>query len=184
MVTPHVEEIPSVPGRVVLGGRALRLRGRRRGAQPSAGATASTTAAAKDKKQQFEAAKADCMKQKGFKYVPYVKPEEQVSEEERKRDSGDYQAMRKYREKYGFEAFSQFVYPDEIGIPAAVADHEADPNAAVIGSLSGAQLDAYNKAKDGCVSQAAKRSSTWSSSPTLTTSTSSPSPKGGYWVTN
>ncbi|WP_433354134.1 hypothetical protein ACQP25_11495 [Microtetraspora malaysiensis] len=35
-----------------------------------------------DKKHQFEAAKADCMKSKGFKYVAYVPPEKQKSDEE------------------------------------------------------------------------------------------------------
>ncbi|MEV1167222.1 hypothetical protein [Nonomuraea sp. NPDC049784] len=62
-------------------------------------AAPSPSAAAKDKKHQFEAAKADCMKQKGFKYIPYVYPQPQGTEEGRRRAAGDYQAMRKYREK-------------------------------------------------------------------------------------
>ncbi|MGP3933207.1 hypothetical protein [Nonomuraea sp. KM88] len=125
-------------------------------ARPSPTASA---AGAKDRKHQFEAAKADCMKQKGFKYVPYVKPEEEPSEEERKRNSGDYQAMRQYRKKYGFGVFSEFVYPKEIGLSAAMAEAEEypDPNAKVVASLSQAQMRAYRKAQDACVSQAAKQ---------------------------
>ncbi|AQZ68151.1 unnamed protein product [[Actinomadura] parvosata subsp. kistnae] len=115
-------------------------------AQPSPAASA----AVKDKRNQFEAAKADCMKQKGFKYVPYVRPTEPASEDERLRDSGDYQAMLKYRQKYGFGVFAVHVYPKEIQGPGSeMAD--PDPNADIQGSLSTAQLDAYNEAKNACM---------------------------------
>ncbi|GAA4914852.1 hypothetical protein GCM10023334_015170 [Nonomuraea thailandensis] len=112
-------------------------------------------AAVKDKKHQFEAAKADCMKQKGFKYVPFVHETGPKDEAERKRDTGDYQAMRQYREKYGFGVFSMHVYPDEAGNP--VTDSAKDPNMKVQGALSIAQLKAYHKAKDACVRQAAQQ---------------------------
>ncbi|UBU13134.1 hypothetical protein [Nonomuraea gerenzanensis] len=121
------------------------------GAAESAAQPAPTTSAAvKDKRHQFEAAKADCMKQQGFKYVPYVRPTEAATEEERKRDSGDYQAMLKYREKYGFGVFAVHVYPKEIEGPGSEIPI-ADPNSEVQSSLSPAQLDAYNKAKNACM---------------------------------
>ncbi|WP_157547857.1 hypothetical protein [Nonomuraea candida] len=112
-------------------------------------------AAAKDKRHQFEAAKADCMKQKGFKYVPYVKPTEPADEEERKRDSGDYQAMKKHRAKYGFGVFASQAYPKEVMGPGTTMPHP-DPNIKIAGSLSRAQLEAYHKAKDACVAAAGK----------------------------
>ncbi|MFI7423449.1 hypothetical protein [Nonomuraea sp. NPDC049684] len=126
-------------------------------AEPTGGAETaqpSQAAAAKDRKHQFEAAKADCMKQKGFKYVPYVKPEDD-SDEERKRGSGDYQAMRKYRAKYGFGVFAVHVYPKEMHAPDAEGD--TDPNIKIQDDLSAAQNDAYYKAKNACMATAGKQ---------------------------
>ncbi|MEV0620428.1 hypothetical protein AB0I81_44400 [Nonomuraea sp. NPDC050404] len=118
---------------------------------------ASPVAAAKDKKHQFESAKADCMKQKGFKYVAYVKPEKQLSDQDRKLASGDYEAMRTYREKYGFGIFSRHVYPTEIGIETSHEEVDDDPNVKILRKFSPAQHDAYNKAKDACISAASKQ---------------------------
>lgn len=118
----------------------------------------SQTAAAKDKKHQLESVKADCMKQKGFKYVAYVQPAKQASEDDKARDAGDYQAMRKYREKYGFGIFAMHVYPKEMGNPAVKPDNpEINPNWAIQSSLSKAQMTAYRKATDGCEVEAAKK---------------------------
>ncbi|MFC4011947.1 hypothetical protein ACFOY2_32270 [Nonomuraea purpurea] len=106
---------------------------------------------AADKKHQLEAAKADCMKQKGFKYVPYVSPEREATDDERRRDSGDYQAMRKYREKYGFGVFAMHVYPKEMGNPAIKPDDpEINPNMKIQSDLSKPQMQAYRKATDAC----------------------------------
>ncbi|MFF4777683.1 hypothetical protein ACFY05_33130 [Microtetraspora fusca] len=107
-----------------------------------------------DKKHQFEAAKADCMKSKGFKYVAYVQPEKQKSDEEVKRASGDYQAMLKYRGKFGFGVFAEFVYPKKKG---SEAEPEANPNMEIQSKLSGAQGASYRKASDACMIVAAKR---------------------------
>ncbi|MFF4620670.1 hypothetical protein [Nonomuraea jabiensis] len=124
------------------------------GAAPSP----SAATAAKDKKHQLEAAKADCMKQKGFKYVAWVRPEQPQSDEDRRRDAGDYQAMRKYREKYGFEIFAEFIYPKELNAPAAqMASPNQDPNMKIQEALSEAQLGAYHKAKDACMVTAGKQ---------------------------
>ncbi|MEU6711193.1 hypothetical protein ABZ897_06890 [Nonomuraea sp. NPDC046802] len=113
---------------------------------------------AKDKKHQFEAVKADCMKQKGFKYVPYVSPEREATDDERKRASGDYQAMRKFREKYGFGVFSRHVYPKEMGNPAVKPDDpEINPNWKIQSDLSEPQMQAYRKAMDACTITAAQQ---------------------------
>ncbi|WP_146103898.1 hypothetical protein [Nonomuraea solani] len=111
--------------------------------------------AAVDNKHRLETAKADCMKQKGFKYIPYVRPEKQESDEERKRASGDYQAMRKYRAKYGYGVFAMHVYPKEMKNPAV--EPEPDPNMKVQSQLSAAQAQSYRKAADGCMIAAAKQ---------------------------
>ncbi|WP_433513158.1 hypothetical protein ACQP2T_57620 [Nonomuraea sp. CA-143628] len=118
----------------------------------------SQTAAAKDKKHLLESAKADCMKLKGFKYVAYVQPEKQDSEDDKARNAGDYPAMRKYREKYGFGVFAMHVYPKEMGNPAVKPDNpEINPNWQIQNSLSKAQSTAYRKATDGCMIEAAKK---------------------------
>ncbi|MGN9843103.1 hypothetical protein ACTMTI_33770 [Nonomuraea sp. H19] len=118
----------------------------------------SPSAAAVSKRQQYEAAKADCMKQKGFKYVAYVQPKPPDNEESRKRAGGDYQAMRKFREKYGFGIFAVHVYPKEMGNPTVKPDDpEADPNWKITSELSEAQMQAYRKAMDTCSATAAEQ---------------------------
>ncbi|TDD18868.1 hypothetical protein [Nonomuraea diastatica] len=121
------------------------------------GTAAPSPSATSDKKHQLEAAKADCMKQKGFKYVPFVSRSQQPdTDESRKRAAGDYQALRKYREKYGFGVFALFVYPKEMGNPAVKPDNpEINPNWKIQSSLSKAQIGAYSKALDACMATAA-----------------------------
>lgn len=120
---------------------------------------APSPSATSDKKHRLEAAKADCMKQQGFKYVPYVsRPQVQDTDESRKRAAGDYQAMRKFREKYGFGIFATYVYPKEMGNPAVKPDDpQVNPNWAIQSSLSKAQMGAYRKALDTCVVTAANQ---------------------------
>jgi hypothetical protein len=110
---------------------------------------------AKDRKHQLEAAKSDCMKQKGFKYVAYVHPDPPESEESRRRTSGDYQAMRKHREKHGFGVFWEFVHPQETNVNDA--EPESDPNGKIQSSLSAAQFKAYEKALDTCAATVYKQ---------------------------
>ncbi|MFF0772056.1 hypothetical protein ACFYUK_24440 [Nonomuraea wenchangensis] len=127
-------------------------------AESPAAAPAAQSTAVQDKKRQFEAAKADCMKQKGFTYVPYVKPEKQESDQERKLGSGDYEAMRTYREKYGFGVFALHVYPKELNAPEHMGGEPVpDPNIKIAGSLSPSQAEAYQEARDACVAVAGKQ---------------------------
>ncbi|MFD9940948.1 hypothetical protein ACFWYW_45290 [Nonomuraea sp. NPDC059023] len=127
------------------------------GGEPKAGASATPTTATADKKLQMESIQADCMKQKGFRYVAYVRPEEKKTAAEIKRDNGDYQEMRKYREKYGFEVFAEFIHPGEVGISKEEAKVDKDPNRKITQDLSTAQYEAYRKAQDTCFSRAAKQ---------------------------
>lgn len=122
------------------------------GAAESAAPAPSPT---KDRKHQVEAAKADCMKQKGFKYVAYVAPEPPESEESRSRASGNYQAMRKYRAKYGFGVFAIHVYPKELRNPQV--EPEPNPNMKIQSGLSKAQHQSYRKAMDACQTTAVKQ---------------------------
>ncbi|MGW0191833.1 hypothetical protein [Nonomuraea sp. NPDC003201] len=118
-------------------------------AAPSPGSTA------EDKEVQLEAAKADCMKQKGFKYVAYVTPHKPGTEDDKSRAYGNYQAMRKYREKYGFGVFAEYIYPDIFNTQAG--SPEGNPNGKIQSALSKAQLQAYRKAMDACQVSAANK---------------------------
>ncbi|MER5997825.1 hypothetical protein ABT120_04575 [Nonomuraea angiospora] len=116
------------------------------GATESAAPSPSSTAEGKE--VQLEAAKADCMKEKGFKYVAYVTPHKPGTEDDKSRMRGNYQAMRKYREKYGFGVFAEYIYPDAFNIQDAGPD--SNPNGKIQSALSKAQLQAYRKAMDAC----------------------------------
>ncbi|MDR8407573.1 hypothetical protein MTP10_02325 [Nonomuraea sp. 3-1Str] len=148
----------SRPALAVLGVAALAVLGGCGSAAESARPAPSSTpgaASPMDKRHQLEAAKADCMKQQGFKYVPHVTSQGPDTEESRKRTSGDYQALRKYREKYGFGVFAMHVYPKEMGNPQVKPDDaEIDPNMKIQSGLSEAQTKAYRKAKDTCMTTA------------------------------
>ncbi|MFI9839846.1 hypothetical protein ACIHFD_22625 [Nonomuraea sp. NPDC051941] len=123
------------------------------GATESAAPTPGSTAEGKE--VQLEAAKADCMKQKGFKYVAYVTPHKPGTEDDKSRASGNYQAMRKYREKYGFGVFAEYIYPDTFNTQAG--SPESNPNGKIQSALSKAQLQAYRKAMDACQVSAANK---------------------------
>jgi hypothetical protein len=121
-------------------------------AVPAAG-KASSAADPPGKRRQMEAMRADCMKQKGFKYVPNVPaPSQTISEERRLELNGDYPSMLKYREKHGFGVYFAFAYPDdpEEGIP----DPIPDPNMELAQSLSKTQYNAWSAADNACYAAA------------------------------
>lgn len=107
-----------------------------------------------------EEIRADCMKEKGFKFVAfvssYINPIRRDSEEVRARESGDYLAMRRFREKYGFGVFSLYAYPKEFGNPTVKTDAPLDPNLSIQGALSRTQREAYRAADDACYRRAIK----------------------------
>lgn len=106
-----------------------------------------------DPRPKMEQVKADCMKQKGFKYVAYIAPERPEP------NLSTYEAMKTFRQKYGFGIFSQYVYPKDPltgSIESAQAALDEDPNEQIVGKLNRSQHESYNEAKNGCVGKAAK----------------------------
>ncbi|WP_327089410.1 hypothetical protein OIE66_01940 [Nonomuraea sp. NBC_01738] len=118
-------------------------------AQPSA------TPSGQDAKTRVEAIRADCMKRKGFKYVPFIRPLKPPTPEETSRYKGDYSAMAKYRQKYGFGVFAQYVYPKEF--KATEGDLQSDPNMKIARGLSASQYTAYRKAANACFAEAVSK---------------------------
>jgi hypothetical protein len=120
---------------------------------------ASPTPKGQERQYRIQAITADCMKQRGFKYIPYVPPPRQETEEERKRDSGDYAAMKAFREKYGYGVWASIVYPAQFGNPSVKPEGNppVDPNWEIQGSLSAAQNRAYREALDACFAQGVKQ---------------------------
>ncbi|MER5419071.1 hypothetical protein [Streptosporangium roseum] len=92
-----------------------------------------------DKARERENAIATCMKRKGFSYTPSVSRPKKPDA-----GTGDYAAMKEARGKYGFGAFSTFVYPR----PADT--QEPDPNQATIDNLPDNKRQAYIKTMNEC----------------------------------
>lgn len=118
---------------------------------PSAAPVAGKASPAADphgKRRHMEAMRADCMKQRGFKYVPNIPPPQKISKERLLEVNGDYLAMLKYREKHGFGVFFSFAYPDELeeGRPNSIPD----PNMELAQSLSKTQYKAWAAADNAC----------------------------------
>ncbi|WP_067139613.1 hypothetical protein [Microtetraspora malaysiensis] len=115
------------------------------------GTTASPSAApspAQDKAHAFQAVKADCMKTKGFRYVPYVgRPK--LSEEDIQ--PFDYATEKADRSKNGLGVFITYIHPDK------TPDQRDNPNDAISTNLSPAQLGAYKKALESCDVQAVRQ---------------------------
>ena len=126
----------------------------------SASPASKPAATTQEKRRQFQSVKADCMKQKGFKYIAYVPAEDPDTEGERKRRAGDYEALKAQRAKYGFGVFSLFVYPKGPDAPDSMPDLSGDdPNDKIRAKLSPAQRTSYWKAMTACFVVAASRSS-------------------------
>ncbi|WP_327587442.1 hypothetical protein OHA25_10885 [Nonomuraea sp. NBC_00507] len=106
-----------------------------------------------DQPQRIQSAIADCMKQKGFKYVAWV-PDPKIDDEWKKATSGDYAAMRKERQEQGFGVFFLLAHPDR---KQALWSETDSPNFAIKNELSPAQQAAYDKALTSCKAQAVKQ---------------------------
>jgi hypothetical protein len=120
--------------------------------------TAKSAATVQEKKYRFESVKADCMKQKGFKYIAYVVPEDPDTADERKRAVGDYEALKGQRTKYGFGVFSVYIHPKSPDSPDHMPDFvRPDPNDEILSKLSPAQHRSYWKAVNTCIVAAAKQ---------------------------
>ncbi|WP_188192172.1 hypothetical protein [Nonomuraea sp. SYSU D8015] len=106
-----------------------------------------------DQPQRIQSIIADCMKQKGFKYVAWV-PDPKIDDEWKKAASGDYAAMRKERREQGFGVFFLLAHPDRKQVLWSETD---SPNFAIENELSPAQQTAYDKALTSCKAQAVKQ---------------------------
>ncbi|GGT17071.1 hypothetical protein ACFFV7_41220 [Nonomuraea spiralis] len=121
-------------------------------AQPSAAPAADS----QNKQRQSQAQLAACMKGKGFTYHPVVSTRG-IPEEQKKELSGDYEAMKKQRSKYGFGWAASIVYPNDPGgrmVTRTVESAGDDPNSKVIAGLTKAQRDAYFAAMETCMLEA------------------------------
>lgn len=107
------------------------------------------------RQHRIEAARADCMKQRGFKYIPYVHAWS-PGEDLRKSAQGDLAAMKRHREKYGYGVFALYVHPAEFGNPMVKPDDPppVDPNLEIQSRLSRTQRKAYFAAYDDCYAKA------------------------------
>ncbi|MEV6864030.1 hypothetical protein AB0M44_23850 [Streptosporangium subroseum] len=115
---------------------------------------AATTADPQGVRRHTEAAIGDCMKQKGFKYNPSMPPDQKTAEDV-KRETGDYQAMRRHREKYGFSVYSLYVYPEDRK-SGGMSFANQDPNNPIMMALSSAQLESWRTTRETCYSKAVK----------------------------
>ncbi|WP_327089404.1 hypothetical protein OIE66_01910 [Nonomuraea sp. NBC_01738] len=108
-----------------------------------------------DKERQREHLIADCMKRRGFKYIPFITRQDALTEVQARRMAGDYSAMHAFRRKYGLQVFAAFVYPfdKDAGGSAAMIEN---PNDAITTALSGTQGVAYNADLDTCYAMAVK----------------------------
>ncbi|ACZ91193.1 hypothetical protein [Streptosporangium roseum] len=124
------------------------------GAEPAA--LMEPAAPSQDRRRQMEAAIGDCMKQKGFKYNPDTPPSGQKTDEESRREAGDYEALRKHREKYGFGIYTGYAYPGDKQA-GGVDFGKQDPNNPIMMALSRVQLESWRATRDTCYSAAVKK---------------------------
>ncbi|MFG6201350.1 hypothetical protein [Nonomuraea sp. JJY05] len=109
--------------------------------------------AAYDKQRQMEDRRVACMTEQGFDYVAAPAPERRWQPGERERLTGDLEALRTYRAKYGFGVWSPNVYPkDEVVNPTSAEN----PNDKTLMSLSAGKLKKWRAADDACFSRAVK----------------------------
>jgi hypothetical protein len=129
------------------------------GARSTAGASDQVKTAQDDsvRQQKAENAIADCMKQKGFSYVP-----NKSSFDAREAQFNYLQSqfvdrtsllqpdavVRPLRQKYGFGVAAKDVYPDDpaVVVPKVAEGATEDPNAAIRKGLDGATRQAYDQA--------------------------------------
>ncbi|GAA4223196.1 hypothetical protein FHR32_001883 [Streptosporangium album] len=115
-------------------------------AAPAATDKAPASADPQGKRRQMEAMRADCMKGKGFKYTANVPGPRKIPAEELQARTGDYDAMRKDREKRGFGVFSGYVYSE----PTIRQMFDGNPNTSILKALSETQQKAWDTADQTC----------------------------------
>lgn len=105
---------------------------------------------------------ADCMKAKGFSYVPHpLLSSDMVSASNlAARDPAltPYAQLRAWRAKYGFGIFSPEVYPNDPNVAEPAWSPSDNPNNAIYNALAPAQKQAYDLALNGVVAGHEKKS--------------------------
>ncbi|GAA4578187.1 hypothetical protein GCM10023194_00410 [Planotetraspora phitsanulokensis] len=105
---------------------------------------------------QAESMRADCMRDRGFRYIPYVAPAREKTTDELREEAGDYEAMKRFRQRNGYGVFAFYVYPQEFGNPLVPPDRplppdpDPDPNHRLMAALSRTQFGAYQDADTAC----------------------------------
>ncbi|MGN9837536.1 hypothetical protein ACTMTI_05370 [Nonomuraea sp. H19] len=120
----------------------------------SGGLTSPETEAAYKKKAAMEETRVACMQEQGFTYLaePVIKRTWQPGERERL--TGDYEALRAYRAKYGFGVWSKVVYPRDTVVNPVSGEN---PNNENLMAMSAEELKKWRAADDGCFAKAAKQ---------------------------
>lgn len=96
---------------------------------------------------------ADCMKTKGFQYVPH--PLSYNDDSQIAKYAGlssllePADQVRAFRAKYGFGAYSRLVYPNDPAVAVQKQDPSQNPNNAIRAALDPARRKAYDKALTG-----------------------------------
>jgi hypothetical protein len=125
-------------------------------ADASADASSTTGAASDADANEVKAQNmiADCMKGKGFRYIPHLANYGTGGDDAAK--FAGYlsileppEQVRTFRAKYGFGVYSQAVYPNDPAIVVKQPDPNENPNKAVRAALDPAQQKAYDIALDG-----------------------------------
>ncbi|WP_143261748.1 hypothetical protein [Allokutzneria sp. NRRL B-24872] len=109
-------------------------------------AAPSPTAASEDKSVKVGNLVAECMKKKGFTYVAVTAP--QNTEDANNPNGKDptlvpYDALKTFRQKYGFGVFARDVFPQDPAVNPRT-EQQTDPNQAIRDGLDAAQKDAYD----------------------------------------
>jgi hypothetical protein len=96
---------------------------------------------------------ADCMKGKGFRYVPH--PLSFDDDNQVAKYAGlssllePVDQVRAFRAKYGFGAYARLVFPNDPAVAVRQVDPNQNPNNAIRAALDPAQQKAYDKALTG-----------------------------------
>ncbi|MBT2224577.1 hypothetical protein [Nonomuraea sp. NEAU-A123] len=124
-------------------------------ASSPAGAPVVVSGTKADNPRRIQTLVADCMKQRGFKYVAWV-PKVASPDDAEQAYLGDYEAMKKERSQEGFGVFVNFVHPEQREKRAIWRETDS-PNFTIKNQLSPTQRTAYGKALTACRSQALKQ---------------------------
>ena len=116
----------------------------------STGSAASDTNSAEVKAENMI---ADCMKGKGFQYVPHPLSFDEGNQVAKYAGLSSLlepvDQVRAFRAKYGFGAYARLVFPNDPAVAVRQVDPSQNPNNAIRDALDPARQKAYDKALNG-----------------------------------